>query len=729
MNLIQFFRLIIRNSKILLAVPIVIAITIFFATKESPEKYVSQTSIYTGLASGYSVENGEGSKVDFNSIIIAFDNIINVIKSRETKEEVALRLLAKHICLESKANKSISQAHLNRLSEILPKNVIAEVLVPNSEEKTFDKLLKFKNSNEDNLIYKLINNEQEPYYSIHAINEIKVSRVQASDIIQLTFEADDPGICKDVLDLVSTTFIKNFKHLKRGETSSVVDFFEKQTALAFQKLNAAEENLKLFKTENKIINYDEQTKFISEKHENIIDERNKEKMELVAAESSINKINEKLGSAQKSLKLNGEILNLRNELSSINTEILLLNTDENPKSLQKQIKLNSKAADLKNKLDDKVENLFTTTTSKEGVAHKDLAKMWVDNVLKADESKAKLSIYGQRMNEIDRNYDVFAPLGSNISKMEREIDIAEKEYLSHLASLNAARLREQNLQLSSNLQVIDSAYFPVDALPNKRKLVLIAGTIAGFALVLIILVVTEILDQTIKTVERAKNFLQTAVISGLPEQKKSTEFLNSNGTVEKLTKMACSKIVQYLREKPKTELPFVVSIVSTKVNEQKTYVGEKLASYFSKLNKKVLFITPSETNSELNNICTVLKYTPEMTYMEAENIGDLVNNSFNKVDFDIIFIEFPAFCEQKTPVGILNECDLSILCLRTDRIWDEADQNSFEYFKDSYSKTIFSFLTNMSVYNLEAFIGEIPRKRGFIRKTLKKWIQFDFTSK
>jgi uncharacterized protein involved in exopolysaccharide biosynthesis len=729
MNLIQFFRLLIRNSKILIAVPVVIAITVFLATKKSPERYVSQTSIYTGLASGYSVENGEGSKVDFNAINIAFDNIINVIKSRETKEEVALRLLAKHLTLELKADKSISQAHLNRISEILPKNVISEVLVKSSEDKTYENLEKIKSKNENNIIYKLINNEQEPYYSIHAINEIKVSRVQASDIIQLTFEADDPGICQDVLNLISSTFIKNFKKLKRGETSNVVAFFEKQTALAFAKLSAVEEQLKQFRTENKIINYDEQTKFISEKHENIIDERNKEKMELVAAESSINKINEKLGSAQKSLKLNGEILSLRNELSSINTQILLLNIDDKPESLQKQIKLNTKATELKNKLDEKVESLFTTTTSKEGVAHKDLAKMWVDNVLKADESKAKLSIYGQRMDEIDKNYDVFAPLGSNISKMEREIDIAEKEYLSHLASLNAARLREQNLLLSSNLQVIDKAYYPIDALPNKRKLVLIAGTLASFVLVLIILIVTEILDQTVKTVERAKNFVKTPVISGLPELKKATEFLNSNGTVEKLTKMACSKIIQYLREKPKTELPFVVSIVSTKTQEQKTFVGEKLAAYFSKLNKKVLFITPSETSSELANECTMLKYTPELSYMEAESISELVNNAFTKADFDIIFVEFPAFCEQKTPIGILNECDLSILTLRADRIWDEADQHALDYFKDSYTKTIFSFLTRMSVYNLEAFIGEIPRKRGFIRKTLKKWIQFDFTSK
>ncbi len=98
-----------------------------------------------------------------NAINIAFDNIINIIKARETKEEVALRLLAKHLVLENKATKIISQEHLNRINEILPKQLINELLVKGSYEETYKKLEKLKAKNETNLIYDLINNESEPY--------------------------------------------------------------------------------------------------------------------------------------------------------------------------------------------------------------------------------------------------------------------------------------------------------------------------------------------------------------------------------------------------------------------------------------------------------------------------------------------------------------------------------------------------------------------------------------
>ncbi len=69
------------------------------------------------------------------------------------------------------------------------------------------------------------------------------------------------------------------------------------------------------------------------------------------------------------------------------------------------------------------------------------------------------------------------------------------------------------------------------------------------------------------------------------------------------------------------------------------------------------------------------------------------------------------------------------MVLNASRIWDDADKNSFDYFKDSYAKTTFCMVNKMAAYELEAFIGEIPKKRSFIRRTIKKWIKLDFNNK
>ena len=121
MNLLQFIRLILRNLGTTIIVPIVVAITVFFSTKNSPENFKSSTTLYTGFASGYSIENGEKAKIDFHAITISFDNLINIVKAKDTKEEIALRLLAHHIFLNNKADKTIWQSNLNRIKTIIPR--------------------------------------------------------------------------------------------------------------------------------------------------------------------------------------------------------------------------------------------------------------------------------------------------------------------------------------------------------------------------------------------------------------------------------------------------------------------------------------------------------------------------------------------------------------------------------------------------------------------------------
>ncbi len=52
---------------------------------------------------------------------------------------------------------------------------------------------------------------------------------------------------------------------------------------------------------------------------------------------------------------------------------------------------------------------------------------------------------------------------------------------------------------------------------------------------------------------------------------------------------------------------------------------------------------------------SIHKYSVSLDYMEFDSLNDVLGTDIDKKNFDIIFIEFPAFCDQKTPVGVLNE--------------------------------------------------------------------------
>ena len=727
MNLLQFIRLILRNLVTIIIVPIIIAITIFFSTKNSPDSFKSSTTLYTGFASGYSIENGEKAKIDFHAITISFDNLINIVKAKDTKEEIAIRLLAHHIFLNKKTDNTIWQTNLDRVNSIIPSDVINKVLDKKSEEKTFNNLMTFKNQDEKNIIYKILNQDNDPYYSISAISDVKMTRMESSDMVKLEFESNDPGICQNVLKITTEVIIRKFRGIKQGETSDVSAFFELQTKLALERLNDAEEKLKNFRTDNRVINYYEQTKFISEKREDLIDELNKEKMTLASAEAAMANSEEKLGASKKILKTSAEILNTRNKIVELNSRLVILQNEDGKSNASEIGKLSLEINQLKNELDDKVTNLFGESNSKEGITHKDLAKIWIDNAVVADESKSRLPIYTNRLNEIEGTYDLYAPLGSNLNKMERQIGIAEKEYLNHLASLSAARLREQNLTVSSNLQVIDPPFFPTIPLPNSRKLLVIGGAFAGLVFIIAILIMLELLDQTIGSPERAISLIKKTVISGFPLINKKTQFLVDNGTIEKMVGVTVSKIYQIQREKPKNQKPFIVSFISTRNHEGKTYFVSKISEHFKASDKKVLVFLPDNEQHKASQISDVVYYPVGLKYMEMESIVDLLPTTLKLEEYDVVLIEFLPFFHQKAPVGITNECDLSILVAKADRLWENSDDNALNYFTETYSKSIFVILNNMPWYNMEYFIGEVPQKRSKVRQLVKKWIKLDFS--
>jgi uncharacterized protein involved in exopolysaccharide biosynthesis len=686
-------------------------------------KYKSYTTVYTGFASGYSVENGEKNRIDFHAINVSFDNLINVVKARETKEEVALRLLAKHINLNGKADKTVSQANLDRIKEIIPDSILKKVYAKDSPINTFLNLLKIKQRDEHNAVYNLVNDENEPYYSSNSIKEIRVTRVESSDMVKLEFETTDPGICQDVLNIMTDVFIRKFRGIKQGETSNVSEFFEIQTKNAYDRLNEAEEKLKNFRSENRVINYYEQTKFISEKREDLIDEMNKEKMVLISAQAAVKNSEEKLGASKKLLITSAEILNLRNKISELNSKLLLLEVDKNTSNQQQISSLKSTIQELKNDLDQKVTSLFSSSISKEGINHKEIAKIWIENTITADESNSRIPIYENRLQEIENTYDQFAPLGSNLNKMEREIGIAEKEYLNHLASLNAARLRENNLQTSSNLQVVDMAFFPVKPLPNDRMLLIIISFLSSLLVTIAGLFGFDVLDQTIKNPQRAEKLTGKQIIGAYPLINKKTIKLQKDGYISKMTDNLIYQINQTLRQQNTNKKTFVIGICSNRNKDGKSFFIQQISEQLKKSNKTFLILTPEDQNDPNSTLENQQTYKAGFDFSEIDKIDQIANN-IN--DYQLIILELPPLLSCKPSQALLESIDFNIFIMKAVKLWEKADINAFHQVYQISKINTAIVLNHTDWHILEQYIGELDLSGGKFRKLIKKWIKLDF---
>ncbi len=249
MSFVHFIKLLLRNLLWLIMVPVVMAGTIFHFTKNEVKVYSSESVIYTGIASGYSLSGS--NKADYFATSNAFDNLLSLINSRDTKQEVAIALLANHLQIKNFDPSLMSAASFKELKKLVPDSV-RQIVVKSTEEETVTALHDYMASRENNTIFNIINSDN-PFYSINTLDNIKANRINSSDLIKIAYQCNDAVICKQTLELLEQSFMRKHRMLKEGQSESVIDYFEKETHAAFIRLNDAEQNFMQFNKQNEIM--------------------------------------------------------------------------------------------------------------------------------------------------------------------------------------------------------------------------------------------------------------------------------------------------------------------------------------------------------------------------------------------------------------------------------------------------------------------------------------------
>ena len=252
MNIIYFIRLLLKHIYLLILGPILLFSIIFYSTKDEPKQYNSATNIYTGIASGASLTSLESSTVDRLGTMTAFDNLINIVKSRETLEQVGLRLFTSHMILEKPVPEIISKESYANLMRIVP-NDVKELVVKNDFEKTYEAFSKYKEKDFNNFIYELLVLNHADYSYGKIAGKLKARRLNSSDMIEISYRSTDPGICLRTLEILTEVFIKNYSLVKINQSDAILNYFQQQLDDAQHKLDEAEDDLLQFNKVNNII--------------------------------------------------------------------------------------------------------------------------------------------------------------------------------------------------------------------------------------------------------------------------------------------------------------------------------------------------------------------------------------------------------------------------------------------------------------------------------------------
>ena len=739
MSLIRFFKIWSSNFKYILFFSAIASTLVFFLTQNDKKQFTSKTIINTGVVSGYNIENhNSDSKVDRDFTRNEIENLINVASANETVEELSIQLLANYLHLERIDPEWIDTEGYAELNDLFSDKLSRNLLIDSTTESTIVKLKQLRDT-EGYLELRTLIYSDHPYFGVNHLSGIKIGRKGASDLLEFSYTTSNPAICMQTLKILTKIFFEKHRLLKEGQSENVLEFFEMATKESKMRLSVAENNLLLFREKNNIINYYEQTRFIADKKETLDELIFKEKMELEGARSSINRLNVQLQNRGVLAELNASILSQRDQISSLTNKLALIEFKESYDSedLKKMKEWKNELALLEQDVSAYTLKTYNAKYSPEGLYSDELLSNWLSKLIQIETSGSKLEVLETRKKEFKKIYAQFAPWGSKLKKIEREIALAEDAYLENLHSFNQARLHLQNTLISSNLGVLDAPFYPVKDNGSKRPILVIIAFLSGGLITLGVLVLFELLDQTLKSPSRAAEVIGIPLVGILPKFPiKNTRFANpSHINFLALRKRAVELTFQrlYVNLKKQQEGPKIIAISSMKRQEGVTYFANLLSDRFRKDFTQVLRIIPEreDINASLKDQDFIKydMYSFKESYSTTFEWVESLSDKPMRDKYDVIIIEIPALLNGEFPLNLISQKINFIQVTRANRTWNMADENMLETIKDATTSNPLLVLNGVGLDYMEEFIGDIPKPRSRIRLLLKQMASFNFSGK
>jgi uncharacterized protein involved in exopolysaccharide biosynthesis/LysM repeat protein len=587
--------------------------------------------------------------------------------------------------------------------------------------KTIQNFTNYYNSSDTNFIYGLLHYGQSPHYSINSIKKLQIYRINNSDLVRLIYTSDDPGICQQTLKIIAQVFVKNYKLLKENQTDLVVAYFKSQVDSADRQLQAAEDRLLKFNKKNNIINYAEQTKYIAAQKEDLDLYYQNEQVRMAQASAALRELETKL-TRRDSIYLKSDMINQkRKQFADISEKILIneLAEDYDQRIGNEIARLRIEADQLRDEIKLYVDQLYLYSHSTQGVPIAALLDEWLSNALTYEEAKASLVVLSRRKMDFVRTYQRFAPLGAMLKRIEREITVAEQSYLELLRSLNLAKMRQQNLQMATNIRIVDPPYFPLSAQASKAKFLVPAAAIIGFLLVAFIILVLEYFDQSLRNPERVSKRVNLKIAGAYPYLGSNIEMKNRAVISNRLIEMILQNLKLQLSHNAifPAQKPYFILFFSTQEQTGKTFIAQKLANKLRTYGEKVLVLNYNNTfDYETDQQDFNLTYLYEIAedFAKASTIKDLISNHIlrkENYDYDYIFLEIPSIIYHDYPLELMNKVDASLMLLKSSSKWNKADESALNRLKQVLREEPLIVLNEAEDYAIEEIISGIKVKK------------------
>jgi len=650
------------------------------------------------MITGYNIEGGTG--IAGGNAQTNLQNLMLIITTDNTIHEVSLRLFARCMMYgnPSKDNNYISAEHFRALNNSVPADVKA-LINHNSEASTYANLKAYEKPTQDNYLFGILN-----YHSYFGINNItsrlKVMQLNHSDIIDIGYSADDAGIAYNTLDILNDVFARQYQQIRFGETNNVIKFFEREVARLYRILTNAENDLIAYNVDRRIINYGEQTKQLTVLDASQQTSDNTLLMNYTTTKALMDYLERQLGNRAKIIKANREFTDQITDISRIQSRISnlkLMNSEGGGNNIESQLEL-AKAERALQDAEGRVKNLtkdieagsYSTET---GVKASAMIDKWLEQVLLLEQTKAQMNAQDIMRGKLDQQILYYAPIGATLDRKERHISFVEGNYMEMLKALNAARLRQRNLQMSTaTLRVLNPPMFPMNAQPTNRLMILLGAFMLTFVLTAMYFFIIELLDRTLRDRMRSERITKIPVMGCYPKES-TLRYRRYNKTISDMALRQLSKaLLPHFKEGQQN----VLNLLSTDAANGKSFLAQELENYWISIGLQVRRLTYDEDF-----------LAEDSRYIMAKDIKDLCPDIMPN---EIAIIEYPNLDDNSIASSLLNMGTVNLMVTRANRTWKDVDQKALKELQGQLEdqNTLFMYLTEAQRYAVEEFVGQLP---------------------
>ena len=729
----SIIRSVLNRWKLWTILPLVAMVAVFYLTRSQLSLYVSNATLNINFQSskGLSLTDDVLQQYEINQY---FENLIQLTRSRKNIEMVRLLILRdhyqeKHDFIEFEPMDST----LLDSSKVMP--VIHELI----EKKQMLNMLN-KTHTEINFLLKRNDLSHE-----HINNSLGMGRVGKSNYISVIYEANKPLKAAYVNTLIIKTMENLYKSISKHRSEFDREMFEKLVVQSKDVLDKKIKKLEGYKIKNNVINLSEHTKAIVNQVVNMEVQLSHLKEIRVSKQKAVERILRDYSSDLPlpiNLAPNKEFIKLKRQLSKAGADLVKnrFKTDSGVNIKAKEAEIDS----LKTKISSQLTRLVTDKPYDPKQTKQEMVYRLIGYQLDVEMAEEAIPVVRNEIKRILNYAKQFAPLESTIGSMEDEIYVAQQGYLILLNKLNLAKTVAEG-KGEGEIHIVDLPSIPLKPKPGKRAILIVVSGMVVFLFIMVSLVLIEVLDASISSVDRFEKVSSFNVIAAIPD-------MNSDCIKNGLVKTQVAEQILYqqikaLRKEILTK-PAEESIILWLCGhrmEGKQWLASKVIESLIRINKKVLLIHGDPMDGTIPDLViptlgnhpfeimnskksgmlelTEIGLSP-LEIMDAANWQELFKDL--KKTYDYIFIITPPLEKTSDWKEWAMFAKSAIYLFRANKTFQSIDMRSMQMIMDSSLAKIGAVLNQVDLEKMENYVGSIPKRRSRIRAMVKHIIERDF---